>query len=115
MDRPEQNDLFYQLMQDGKLQFEDPGMEEDILRKLQPAPHKRTASRNIRRSILFLSLAIILGLVLSGLYAVQGSLVEFPDRSASLFLIAMLIVTFLFLLEKLIRLVKGPGQNPEFT
>jgi len=111
MYQPEKNDLFYHLMQDGMLHLEDPGFEEDVLRQLQHMPHQIPANRTIRMSKLFLSIAIFLGLVLCTLYAIRYSPTVPADRSVSLLLQTILILTFLFLLEKIIRLLVRPGET----
>ena len=110
MDRIDKNDLFYQLMQDGKLQLEDPGFEDEVLRKIQQTSHRRPASRTMRMSALFLSLSIILGLGLCALHAVYYSPDPPADHAVSLLLQAMLVLTFLFLLEKIIQLLRGPRE-----
>jgi hypothetical protein len=111
MERPKKNDLFYQLMQDGKLQLEDPGFEEDVVRKLQETLHRRSASRTMRKSVLFLSLSIILGLGLCALHAAYYSSEGPADHTVSLLLQAILVLTFLFLLEKIIQLLKVPVER----
>ena len=106
MDKPEQNDPqndpFYQLMKESRLHLDSPGLEEDILRRL---PHNRPSTRTGRLATLFLSIAVIWGLALTALYAAKYSPAPITDPSISLFLPAMLVLTFLFLLEKTIQLL----------
>jgi hypothetical protein len=119
MDKPEQNDpqndLFYQLMKDSRLHLDSPELEEDILRRLRQlpdSPHPRPATRTSRLASLFLSIAVIWGLALTALYATNNSPVNLPDPAFSLFLPAMLVLTFLFLLEKVITLLMyWPGRR----
>jgi hypothetical protein len=112
MDQPAKNDPFYQLMQDSRLHLENPGLEEDILKELHQVAHHSPVKRNTRMSILFLLVAIISGLVLSILYATQYPLVSQARGSASLFLMAPLILTFLFLFEKILQLMLHPERHP---
>ena len=114
MDKPAKNDPFYHLMKDSTLHLDNPELVEDIMRQLQElrgshqsphSPHKRPATRNNRMAILFLSIAVIWGLALTALYAAHNSPASLADPSFSLFLPAMLIGTFLFLLEKIIKLL----------
>jgi hypothetical protein len=122
MDKPEQNDPqndpFYQLMKDSRLHLDSPELEEDILRRLRQLPNSpqlqhsshlpnnRPSTRTSRLAILFLSIAVIWGLALTALYATHYSPSPLPDPAFSLFLPAMLIGTFLFLLEKIIQLLQ---------
>lgn len=106
MERPEKNDRFYQLMQDGKLQLENPQFEEDIIRRLQETSQRRPAGRTMRKSALFLSLSIMLGLGLCALQAACYSPEVPADHTVSILLEAMLVLSFLFLLEKIIQLLK---------
>jgi hypothetical protein len=87
------------------------------------SPHNRPSTRASRLAILFLSIAVIWGLALTALYATHYSPVPIPDPSISdpsfsdpsfsLFLTAMLVLTFLFLLEKIIQLLMyRPDRRP---
>ena len=88
--------------------MDSPELEEDILRQLRHSPllpnsphspHNRPATRTGRLVSLFLSIAVIWGLVLTALPVDQA------ERSIFLFLNAMLVLTFLFLFEKIIQLL----------
>ena len=106
-----QNDPFYHLMQDSRLHMDNPELEDDILRRLR---HNRPSTRTSRLATLFLSIAVIWGLALTALYAARYSPVPIPDPAFSLFLPAMLVLTFLFLLEKIIQLLMRPGRPGAF-
>jgi hypothetical protein len=118
MDKPEQNDPqhdpFYQLMKDSRLHPDSPELEEDILRQLRQLPHNRPATRTSRLATLFLSIAVIWGLALTALYAIHYSPSPLPDPAFSLFLPAMLVLTFLFLLEKVIQILMRQGRPGAF-
>jgi hypothetical protein len=136
MDKPEQNDPqndpFYQLMKDSRLHLDSPDLEEDILRQLRlspqlplsplsplpghppHSPQNRPVTRTSRMAILFLSIAVIWGLALTALYAADYSPMPLADPAFSLFLPAMLVLTFLFLLEKVIQLLMRPGRPGAF-
>ena len=105
MESPEKNDLFYRLMQDAKLHSKDPGLEDAVLQQLRVPANKIPKSRFRRLSILFLSLSVILGLTLCGLFAFYCTPAFAADRTMSLVLETLLIGTFLFLLEKIIKLL----------
>jgi hypothetical protein len=78
----------------------------------RPSPHNRPSTTTSRLAILFLSIAVIWGLALTALYATHNSPSPLPDPALSLFLPAMLVLTFLFLLEKIIQLLmSGPERR----
>lgn len=106
MQMPNRDDQFKQLMQGSKLSLNSENFEDDIILKIQErAIYIKNVNKNIKVSIVFLIVTVIVGLIISDSFF-KFNLIN-PFSKYALILFQMLIVfAFLFLLEGLIKLSK---------
>ena len=101
--RTDKNDPFYALMKDSRLELDAPAMEENVLQKLEQIAYQSRRRKATRRAVLFLLLPLCLGIVLC-LFCVSAPLSVLAGASFSILLQGLLVLIFLFLLEKLLQL-----------